>query len=291
MKTIATLFFALIIYSIPFLLAGQPSTAQTQGTAGQIIQTIILATGSAPVPHTVDVIKEGDPETPVKGIVTCMFATMDVLRQAVDKGCNLIIAHEPLYYNHLDDTKEFQRDLVFLEKKKFINDHHLVVWRFHDYIHRIQPDAILSGMIEKLEWKDFVVDGQLNHLTFPKTSLKEFLKRLKATFPKSTFSIVGNPEMNVTNVRLAPGASGSRYHISLLEDDKVDLVIAGEAQQWETYEYVRDAVSQGRNKAVIFLGHIPSEESGMKFCATWLKKSIKDTPIFFIECNPSYWSY
>jgi putative NIF3 family GTP cyclohydrolase 1 type 2 len=44
--------------------------------------------------------------------------TMDVLKQAVVKNCNLIIVHEPLYYNHLDDTKMLQNDPVFLEKNE-----------------------------------------------------------------------------------------------------------------------------------------------------------------------------
>src|SRR5258708_30394497 len=118
----------LVIFVASASLFGQNASSQN---AGQVIDAIIRKTGSEIVPNTVDVIKEGDAATPVKGIVTCMFATMDILRQAVQKDCNLIIAHEPLYYNHLDDTKAFQNDAVFLEKKRFINDHQLVVWRFH----------------------------------------------------------------------------------------------------------------------------------------------------------------
>jgi hypothetical protein len=29
---------------------------------------------------------------------------------------------------------------------------------------------------------------------------------------------------------------------------------------------MRDAVDQGKNKAIIFLGHINSEEAGMDYC-------------------------
>jgi putative NIF3 family GTP cyclohydrolase 1 type 2 len=220
-----------------------------------------------------------------------MFATVDVLKQAVDKNCNLIIAHEPLYYNHLDETKMFQNDSVFLEKKRFIIDHKLVVWRFHDYIHSMKPDGIETGMVTKLGWKGYIVQGTTNRFVLPETTLKDVLKNLKQIFPKNSFYVVGNPEMKISNVRLAAGAPGSATHIKLLEDKNVDLVIAGEAQQWETYEYMRDAVAQGRNKAIIFLGHIASEESGMDYCAVWLKSFIKDIPVYFIECNPSYWSY
>jgi putative NIF3 family GTP cyclohydrolase 1 type 2 len=50
-------------------------------------------------------------------------------------------------------------------------------------------------------------------------------------------------------------------------------------------------VSQGRKKAVIFLGHITSEEPGMEYCATWLKGFIKDIPVHFVASKPSYWTY
>jgi len=260
-------------------------------TAEQVIATIIKNTGSSTIPNTVDVIKEGDPKTPVEGIITCMFATMDVLKQAIAKNCNLIVVHEPLYYNHLDDTKALQNDQVFLEKQRFITDHKLVIWRFHDYIHSMKPDGIETGMITKLGWKDYLVKGTSNQFVFPETTLKELLKSLKQVFPKNAFYVVGNPDMKLTNVRLAAGAPGSARHISLLENKNVDVVIGGEAQQWETYEYMRDAVEQGRNKAVIFLGHINSEEAGMDFCATWLKSFIKDVPVYFVEGGPSFWSY
>ena len=97
----------MFITLISFSLAGQKSAGGTNIPASKIIEAIIKNTGSPIIPNTVDVIKEGSPDTPVKGIVTTMFATMDVLKQAVSKNCNLIIVHEPLYYNHLDETKQF----------------------------------------------------------------------------------------------------------------------------------------------------------------------------------------
>ncbi len=291
MKALSIIFAIMFITIISGILNGQDSQNVNKTTAEQVIATIIKNTGSSPISNTVDVIKEGDPQTPVTGIITCMFATMDVLKQAVIKNCNLLIVHEPLYYNHLDGTKMLQNDRVFLEKKHFINDNKLVIWRFHDYIHNMKPDGIEMGMVAKLNWKDYLVKGTTNQFVMPETTLKDLLKNLKQTFPKNAFYVIGNPEMKLSNVRLAVGAPGSATHIRLLEDNNVDVVVAGEAQQWETYEYMRDAVAQGRNKAIIFLGHINSEEAGMSFCAEWLQTFIKDIPIHFIECGPSFWSY
>jgi len=281
----------IIIIAFPIFLFGQASAKNTAISSGDLIETIIKNTGSAIVPNTVDVIIEGSPETQVKGIVTCMFATMDVLRKAVKENNNLIIVHEPLYYNHFDNTEQFQNDSVYLEKKKFIDDHKLVIWRFHDYIHRIQPDAILSGMVEKFGWeKHSVVDNPFK-FSFPQMTLKDLLQNLKTTFPENGFHVVGDPEMNLSNVVFVPGASGSNAQIKQLQDSSVDVVVAGEVPQWETYEYVRDAVEQGRKKAIVFIGHINSEENGMKFCAEWLSEFVKDIPITYIECGSSYWTY
>ena len=191
----------------------------------------------------------------------------------------------------MDKTEQFQSDSVYLEKKKFIDDHKLVIWRFHDYIHRIQPDGILSGMVRKLGWKNNKVEDNPYKFSFPQIRLSELLENLKKTFPENAFYVVGDPEMKLSNVVYALGAPGSERQIQLLRDNNVDVVVAGEVSQWETYEYVRDAVFQKRKKAIIFIGHINSEESGMKFCAEWLGKFIKNVPIFYIECGSSYWTY
>jgi putative NIF3 family GTP cyclohydrolase 1 type 2 len=291
MKIILRIVSAMFLIQLPFSLMGQSTISGSNTPASKVIETIIKNTGSKIYPKTVDVIKEGAPETPVKGIVTSMFATMDVLKQAVSKNCNLIIVHEPLYYNHLDETTQFSNDQVFLEKQKYIRDHKLVIWRFHDYIHSMKPDGVELGMLAKLGWKEYAVNGSLDQFKLPETTLKELLKTLKQIFPKYTFYVIGDPEMKLTNVTLAPGAPGSMQHIRLLENDKVDVVLAGESPQWETYEYTRDAVSQGRKKAVIFLGHTASEEAGMDYCSQWLKTFIKDIPVYFVECGPSYWAY
>jgi len=286
-----TAFLLILITAFPIISLSQEITTNEHLTAGRLIKTIIAKTEAEIVPNTVDVIKEGSPDTKVTGIVTCMFATMEVLRKSVEKNCNLIITHEPLYYNHLDSAEQFEKDSVFLEKRKFIRDNNLVIWRFHDYIHRILPDGIITGMAEKLSWETNQNSDNPNRFSFPQISLTDLLKNMKNTFPENGFHVVGNPDMKVTNVMYVPGASGSMAQIGQLRRPDVDVVIAGEVPQWETYEYVRDAVSQGRNKAIVFIGHINSEESGMKFCADWLDEFITDIPIHFMECGSSYWTY
>ena len=290
MKSGNKIVIVLIIILIPLSSMCQNSS-KGGNTAAALIEQIIKNTGAPVLPKTVDVIKEGKPETKVTGIVTTMFGTMEVLKTAVEKKCNLVIVHEPLYYNHLDDTKNFQNDPVFIEKQKYIKDNGLVIWRFHDYIHMMKPDGISTGMIDKLGWKNYQVDSPSDKFIIPETSLENLIRELKNKFPGSSFQVIGKPDLKVKGVAFDCGAPGSMTHIRDLQDPGTDVVIAGESPEWETYEYARDAVSQGRNKAVIFIGHINSEEGEMDYCAKWLKGFIKDIPITFVESGPSFRTY
>jgi putative NIF3 family GTP cyclohydrolase 1 type 2 len=143
-------------------------------------------------------------------------------------------------------------------------------------------------MIDKLGWKANQTDSSMVFFKFDEQTVGEFAKKLQEKFKDSQFRIVGDPSMRFTKVALAVGAPGSENHIKLLSGEKSELLIAGEAPEWETYEYVLDASLLGMKKAAIFTGHIASEEAGMNYCAKWLKTFIKDIPIIYLENGSSF---
>ena len=81
---------------------------------------------------------------------------------------------------------------------------------------------------------------------------------------------------------------GGELAIPLFLNEHVDLVIAGEGPEWETPEYVKDAVYQGRNKALIMLGHAESEAAGMKYLADALSSQFPMLPVHFVEDRPVF---
>jgi putative NIF3 family GTP cyclohydrolase 1 type 2 len=143
-------------------------------------------------------------------------------------------------------------------------------------------------MVDKLGWKANQVDQSMLFFKFDEQTVGGFAQKLQAKLKGSQLRVVGDPLMRFTNVALAVGAPGSQSHINLLSGDFTELLVAGEAPEWETYQYVLDASMLGMKKAAIFTGHIPSEEAGMEYCATWMKTFIKDTPVIFIENGPAY---
>jgi putative NIF3 family GTP cyclohydrolase 1 type 2 len=238
--------------------------------------------------QTVDNFKAGDTDSALKGIAVCMFADMQILKTAVEKGCNFIITHEPVFYNHLDETASFANDPVYLEKAKFIKDNNLVIFRFHDHIHSTKPDGISVGMINKLELEKYATNGSQTFFKVPESTVAKYSKELKKKFGLETIRVIGNPEMKFTKLAFMAGAPGGQRHIQMLQNPEVEVIIAGEAPEWETYLYTNDAVALGKNKAVIFLGHIKSEEAGMEYCAEWLGTFVSGVPIHFIENNPNF---
>ena len=58
----------------------------------------------------------------------------------------------------------------------------------------------------------------------------------------------------------------------------------------ETVEYAADAVTEGRRKALIVIGHVPSEQAGMDECVRWLRTFVKDVPIEFVPAKQPFWT-
>jgi hypothetical protein len=117
-----------------------------------------------------------------------------------------------------------------------------------------KPDGISVGMIDKLGLKDYSVNGSLTHFKVPQKTVAGYAKELKKKFDLESIRFIGNPEMKFTKIAFMAGAPGGQRHIQMLKIPDVEVIIAGEAPEWETYLYTNDAVAQGKNKAVIFWG-------------------------------------
>lgn len=264
--------------------------AQSSGlTATQIIARIQKQVGVPWRSRTVDTFKAGNPETLVKGIATSFSATLDVCQRAAASGKNLIIVHEPTFYNHLDETKELTGEL-YQVKRTFIEKNKLVVWRFHDHWHSRRPDGILTGMVAALGWEQYQSSKNPESFELPSSSLEVLVKNIQRQLEIRSLRVIGDARMNVRQVALAAGYNDLRGIMSWLDNPDIDALIIGETREWEGVEYARDAVTAGRKKALIILGHVPSEERGMKECAQWLKTFVPEVPIEYMPEGEPFWS-
>ncbi|GAB3902345.1 hypothetical protein GCM10028803_28820 [Larkinella knui] len=257
-------------------------------TVGQVMELILKTIPNAPFPKTVDTLKSGNAEQKVTGIVSTMFATMEVIQQAIRLGANFIIVHEPTFYNHADETDWLQKDEVFQKKHALLEKNGIAVWRFHDYWHSHRPDGIRMGVVTALGWENYLDEKNPRLITLPAPMpLKQIIAHAKAKLGIAQMRVVGDPAQLCRRVLLMPGASGGRSHIMALQQDKPDVLLCGEISEWETAEYVRDARQQGQNLSLGILGHIMSEAPGMQWLVPWLQPKLPDLKITYVDSkNP-----
>lgn len=286
MRTLST-FIALVL--LPLSASAQQTAATAQPTAQQVIDRIETDFGTTFPPDTVDTYKAGDPSTPVTGIVTTFLPTMTVLREAVREHKNLILTHEPTFYNHRDSPDLFTNDPVYQEKLAYIRDHGLVIFRLHDTMHRARPDRIVDAFVQQAGWTHFVDPGDPTLFTLPPTTVAALAQDLSAKFNAHAMRVIGDPQLRVSHIILRVGAPGEQAQVKALEHPGVEVLVTGEATEWETVEYARDAALQGRHLALIILGHNASEEIGMKPFATRVQQLFPNLPVSFIPAGEPYW--
>ena len=279
-----------LTFSIAVTAALSASAQQGNITAREIVAQIQKQVGVEWKTNTVDTFKAGNPDGRVTGIAVTMMATMDVLERASAKGLNFVITHEPTFYSHLDTPDGLpESDPVWAEKREFIEKHGMIVWRFHDHWHLRTPDGIEAGVVDALGWQKFQNPDNQYLFVMPETTVRSLAEEVAKKLDSSVVRVVGDPEMKVTKVGLSPGAAGFQRETHALERNDVQVLIVGETREWETVEYAADAVTEGRNKALIVVGHIPSEQPGMEECARWLKGFVKGVPVEFVPANQPFW--
>ncbi|MGZ3945261.1 MAG: Nif3-like dinuclear metal center hexameric protein [Mucilaginibacter sp.] len=256
-------------------------------TVKQIMDKFITAVGVGNIPDTVDTLKAGSPDTVVTGIVTTMFSTIDVIRKAIDRGANFIIAHEPTFYNHTDNTAWLKDDDVYQYKADLLKQHNIAVWRNHDYIHTLKPDGVMTGVLKLLEWDQYADKDLPNLLTMQSTPLRDLVHQAKVKLNIDTVRYIGDLNETCRRVLFMEGAAGGQRQIEAIMKYKPNALFVGELSEWETAEYVRDARAKGDNISLIVLGHIASEEPGSEFMLEWLKKNVPGVKVNHISSGNS----
>ena len=259
-------------------------------TAGDVVARIKTNLG---IPwretSTRDTFKFGGASTEVKGVATGMFCNFDVVQRAVEAGLNMIIPHEDTYWNDRDDVTIVSSDPAYKAKIEFMTKHNIVVFRIHDHMHSQRPDFTYVGAARALGLDSkYETAPQSHRFTIPETTLEalaaDFQKRLGA----KAIRVVGDPKAKVSRIQLGVG-----YATPAVNNAAVDVVVSGELQEtdgnFDSPEYVLDAVSLGIPKGWIMLGHAISEEQGMLEMAQWIKSFTPEIPVQLVRAGEPFW--
>ncbi len=256
-------------------------------TVGQVIDQFISEVPGGKLKETVDTLKAGSLDMKVTGIVTTMFATVEVIKKTIALGANFIIAHEPTFYSHTDTTDWLAKDPTYEYKKSLLKDNNITVWRCHDYIHRMSPDPVTMGVLKKMGWEDKMINKNPNLIELTNQNLKDIIFSLKSKMGVDELRYIGSLTEQTNKILFIPGAAGSTTHIAALKMYKPDVLICGEVEEWTTVEYIRDTRSRGENVSLILLGHIASEAPSATFILNWVKERYPNLLVKYIPAGNS----
>lgn len=252
--------------------------------------------------HTCDTVKCGDTERECTGVGITCYVSMDVIRQAKERGINLLITHECTFYNHEDSTEALVNDPVYQEKTAALADAGIVVWRYHDYAHgpggpgaavHTQTDYIYYGIARELGWESYVRGEETKPVWFeiPKTTVPALARELMEKLDLTGLRIVGDENAEVSTVFLCEHVFGDRREGGdlLAKAAQADVMIPLEIVDWSLSEYVRDAAQQGRGKAILEMGHFNLEELGMKHMTRWLPEVVgAEIPVEYLKSGDAF---
>ncbi|GAB5560120.1 MAG: hypothetical protein SynsKO_17670 [Synoicihabitans sp.] len=252
-------------------------------TIREVIDHLLAQSATGLRAETVDTVKTGDAQQRVSGIVTCFMANTHTVERAIALGANMIITHEPTFYNHLDGVMELEGDETYAHKLRRLNEHGIVVFRFHDHLHQMRPDPILQANVDALGWGEFQ-DSENPHLSvLPERTVRDLVSELKQAWKiEDPVKVVGDLNTRVSRVGIVPGAYGGKAQIGFTQECNFDALIVGEVHEWETPEYYRDSAAAGRPRALIVTGHAVSESLGMAWLADWLALEFSNVAVQFV---------
>lgn len=212
----------------------------------------------------------GDYEREVTGILICVDVTGQVLEEALDNDCNLIIAHHPLLFT---PQKTFLADSYInsIIAKAFVNK--INIYAAHTNVDRIKNN--MSYRVLKSLGCDKIYGllddgiGAIGDLGSPIT-LDELKDNLEALTADTQEKIVGDKQTEVLCVAMINGAGADSDSLKIALDRGADVLITADIK----HHIMLEALELGL--PLIEVGHYASEKTFIEIIYEMLL-SVADT--------------
>ena len=236
---------------------------------------------------TCDTLKAGDPDKEIKKVGVTMFATVAVIKAAAEWGADMLITHEPTYFNHSDNPMD---DPIYWKKRTLIEETGITIYRYHDGMHYREKDRITEGELHVLGITgEFVkTPYSASYLLTPDEpiSAEEIVARAAKYLGDPFVRVAGDRTHKAKKIAASFGTPAGVFE--LLRDPEIDMVLTGEACEWALCEYARDATALGTPKALVVMGHIGSEKGGMIYLRDTIAADHPELDVRYFECGEVY---
>jgi putative NIF3 family GTP cyclohydrolase 1 type 2 len=238
----------------------------------------------------------------VSGIAVTWTPTLDVLRRAVAKRQNLILSLEPPFWNGRAiegrpiNPALLEPDPTYKLKKAFLEQNRLTVLNVRAGWTARAEDGQLRGLARSLGW-DAHYRPQAgmapwargnDRFELPGTRFGELARSVKQQLKARTIRCIGDPQTPVSRIALTHGYFLVSDVEKVLQGPPIDVLIGGEACEWEAGPYFMDLIASGQKKAMILLGSQVSSEPGCGELATWVRSFVNEVPVEWLPAGEPF---
>ena len=243
----------------------------------------------------------GDAGQECTGIISTCYASPAVIKKAMELGCNFIVVHEALFWNHGDRTDWLEKNTAFRKKKALLEESGVCIWRYHDYVHagiRVDGalhDGIFYGLSSLLGWNEYQTDKNAllcHDFCLPRAwTVQEMASFLTKKFHLEGVRFIGNPAAKIRKVQVPMHILGHLSDDRIIEqinEEDINCLLTLEMVDFTVCEYIRDAAMLGEDRCIFAVGHFNIEEIGMEYLADWLQQLAPHLPVHFMQSGDAY---
>jgi putative NIF3 family GTP cyclohydrolase 1 type 2 len=252
--------------------------------AGEVLAHFLSVCEWVDPARTVDRIIIGDPEAEISRVLVTWISDFRALRAAAERGCQLVVTHEPTFWAHRNELAAVgewkpgsARHQIAARKRRFVEDHGLVILRLHDCWDRMPEIGIpwawarFLGLGEKPA--AVAGDGYQHRYDVSPLPLEEFARQLAArtaALGEPAVQVVGDGARLISRVGVGTGCACDPLIFQEMGCD-VSVVCDDGNWYWESIQCAADA-----DHPVIRVNHGTSEEPGMVTLTSYLSETFPE---------------
>ena len=230
-------------------------------------------------------LQVGNPEASVSAVMLCLDVTEDVLKEAEERECNMVVSHHPLIFKGLksltgaDITQKlvieaFKNNIAVYSAHTNLDS----VWDgvSHEIARRLGVEDI--EVLEPRQDNDHAGLGVVGNIRpVPKI---EFLRKIKKTFKVAALRYSAqSPSVVVRRVAVCGGSGASLIKDAI--NAGADILVTGDVKYHDFTTYGSDII-------IADIGHYESELCSREILSRVIRAKCPDLPIYFSdsESNP-----
>lgn len=204
----------------------------------------------------------GNPDKEVSKVLIALDGSKDVIKEAIDNNCNMIITHHPFMFNPMINMNY---TLPFGKKMLMVFQNELNVFSMHTNFD-VSVDGMNELLAKKIGLKDVHAlteeidkDSFLRIGTVDKISLGGYATFVKDALGESAVRVVGNLDKPIQRVSVC-GGSGSSFLFDALRAN-CDVIVTGEIRHNNAIDAIENnigIIEVSHSVEKIFMEHIQS---------------------------------